>query len=149
MPNDNQKAMVYTAQLNFAVCFWWEKLHATFIGIIFYSANGLLFIYDIMILLICFLEIYPDISGFRIFSRIFPNSHEIFKFLYRFDAILLSCKFMILFSGKLFGFRIFPDFPDFSGFFPDFCRIFPDFPDFYLLVKNKSLLCSRSRTLRI
>ena len=37
--NDNQKAMVYTAQLNFDVYFWREKLDATYIGIIFYSAS--------------------------------------------------------------------------------------------------------------
>ena len=61
-----------------------------------------------------------NLSGFRIFSRIFPDFHQIFKFLHRIDGLLLTYDKIIL-SGNLSGFWILPGF---FRIFPGFFRIF-------------------------
>ena len=49
-------------------------------------------------------------SGFFSSFRIFPDFHQIFRFLHRMDCFLLTYDITIFFSGNLFGFRIFSGF---------------------------------------
>ena len=91
--------------------------------------------------------------------RIFSDFLQILIFLqfwpYFFTQLMVYFSYMIWYDNILFrNFIRFPDFskkfPDvfwiFFGFFPDFSR-FSGFKNFSIW--NKSLLCSRSRTLRI
>ena len=83
---------------------------------------------NILIRIFSGFRIFPDFSGF---IRIYPDFHQIFRFLHRMDCFLLSLDETIFFSGNLLGVRIF------SGFF----RIFLRFSDLNIsLVIMDSLL---------
>ena len=87
---------------------------------------------------------FPDFSGFSgFFFYFFGFSSRLkisFIFFYTVDVLLLKYDMIIFIAWISSSFQTFP------GFFPDFSR-FSGFKDF--LISNKSVLCLRSRTLRI